>query len=179
MPQHTAFRSALPLRNNSFPCLCLAPLFFPCLCSAGLSYAIAWPSLRHLAVAVLCIAVPCRCTTVPCFALPCVAVPLRFTAVLCYAAAIPRSNLPRHGNSSLFNATAMSRFSSLCPPSPCIALPLQFSAFRTLLRLCLASSCIALPQHFIASQCRRNSIQPNAIAIHSISTPSPSITDHH
>ena len=59
----------------------------------------------------------CHCFVSLCIALalPCVAVPLRFTAVLCYAAAIPRSGLPRHGNSSLFNATAMSRFSSLCP----------------------------------------------------------------
>ena len=131
MPQHTAFRSALPLRNNSFPCLCFAPLLraMPLLYLSSRGHRLTFlaPPRRGCTLhrcsmplrlrAVYCLASALHRFVSPCIALalPCVAVPPRFTAVLCYAAAIPRSGLPRHGNSSLFNATAMSRFSSLCP----------------------------------------------------------------
>ena len=125
--------------------------------------------------AVYCLASALHRFVSPCIALalPCVAVPLRFTAVLCYATAIPRSNLPRPGNSSLFNATAMSRFSSLCPR---ISLHSLAFANRRVLHFAFATHrqsnrrrslpwlIHAMPQHFITSQCHSNSIQPNAIA---------------
>ena len=143
MPQHTAFRSALPLRNNSFPCLCFAPLLravpspitalhdiaMPLLYLSSRGHRLTFLASPRRGCTLHCCSMPLRLRAVYCLAsalhrfvspcialaLPCVAVPLRFTAVLCYAAAIPRSGLPRPGNSSLFNATAMSRFSSLCP----------------------------------------------------------------
>ena len=119
----------------------------------------------------------CHCFVSLCIALalPCVAVPLRFTAVLCYAAAIPRSGLPRLGNSSLFNATAMSRFSSLCPrfslhslafanrrvlylasPLPCSVLRNFASAFHR----------FSMPQQFNPAQCHCNSQHRYAFAEH-------------
>lgn len=137
MPQHTAFRSALPLLNISFPCLCFAPLLravpspdLPCATSP-------WPSSALLfhALATPCRSLPCHSFVSPCIALalPCVAVPLRFTAVLCYAAAIPRSNLPRHGNSSHRFSIPQQFNSAQCHSKtpPCCSMPSLYCSIHS------------------------------------------------
>ena len=109
--------------------------------------------------AVYCLASALQRIVSPCIALalPCVAVPLRFSAVLCYAAAIPRP-----GNSSLINATAMSRFSSLCP---------RFSLHS------LAVAILRIP--YPASPLPCSVLRNFAFAIQSSPMPSPNTSSQH
>ena len=149
MPQHTAFRSALPLRNNSFPCLCFAPLLRAVPSPISALPDISMPYLRGSKL---------------CHRLTFLAPPRRGCTLLCCFMPLPRSFAHN-------NAIALLIRSQPCPCAtefsyasasqryvlPLLCLALRFTCasplFYAMPPLFLASPCIALPLQFNSAQC--------------------------